>query len=74
MPGIVFRSRANAGRGNNAGLQIRVPGAPIEPKGSERPLHYYKDKAGLIAGDHCTFDTRTGDIIYNGEVIGNLRD
>jgi hypothetical protein len=40
----------------------------LNPKDASDLLHYYKGKAGLTAGDHCMFDTRAGDIIYNGEV------
>jgi hypothetical protein len=37
-------------------------------------LHAVKEDNGLGGADNCTFDTDTGDILYNGEVIGNLRD
>jgi len=35
-------------------------------------LHDAKAKAGLSGGDNCHFDLDNGDIIFNGETIGNL--
>jgi hypothetical protein len=37
-------------------------------------LHAAKETIDLRGDNNCTFDTVTGDIIYNGQVIGNLRD
>ena len=37
-------------------------------------LHAVKEDNYLGGADNCTFDTDTGDILYNGEVIGNLRE
>lgn len=37
-------------------------------------LHAAKYAHGLSASDTCLFDTDTGDIIYDGEIIGNLGD
>jgi hypothetical protein len=44
----------------------------LDPKAASKILHALKTKAGLSGGDHCTFDTETGDIFYGDEYIGNL--
>ena len=37
-------------------------------------LHALKESAGLSGGDHCRFDTETGDVFYGDEYIGNLAE
>ena len=45
----------------------------IDPVEAGAAIHAAKD--GLVgAAEDCTFDLRTGDIIFDGEIIGNLRD
>jgi hypothetical protein len=44
----------------------------LNPKEATRALHAAKETIKLR--DDCTFDLDAGNIIYNGEVIGNLRD
>lgn len=35
-------------------------------------LHKLKDENGLSGDDNCVFDTETGDVYFNGQLIGNL--
>jgi len=45
----------------------------LDPREARDAVHAAKDK--LLGGaDNCLFDTETGDIIFNGDVIGNLRN
>lgn len=44
----------------------------LDPNEASEALHAPKETMKLR--DDCTFDLDTGDIIYNGEVIGNLKD
>ena len=37
-------------------------------------LHAAKDAHGLGGANNCHFDLKSGDILFNGEVIGNLGD
>jgi hypothetical protein len=44
----------------------------LDPKDASRALHDAKAAAGLGGADNCVFDLNNGDIIFNGESIGNL--
>jgi len=46
----------------------------IDPIDASRALHDAKNAAGLGGADNCIFDLENGDIIHNGECIGNLHD
>jgi hypothetical protein len=46
----------------------------LDPKKASIVLHAVKEDEYLGGADNCTFDTDTGDILYDGEVIGNLRE
>jgi hypothetical protein len=46
----------------------------LEENDASDALHAAKYAHGLSASDTCLFDTDTGDIIYDGEIIGNLGD
>lgn len=46
----------------------------LDPKRASIVLHAVKEDEYLGGADNCTFDTDTGDILYNGEVIGNLKE
>ena len=46
----------------------------LDPNEATLALHDAKHLAGLGGADNCTFDLRTGDILFNGESIGNLGD
>ena len=39
-----------------------------------KALHSAKAAAGLSGDDECEFDLVTGDILFNGEIIGNLHE
>jgi hypothetical protein len=61
-----------AGTTNNFNYACKVLG--IDPIEASQALHSAKSAAGLSGADVCTFDLETGDIFYNGELIGNLGD
>jgi len=44
----------------------------LDPNAASDALHLAKRLRRLTGADACLFDTTTGDIIYNGEIIGNL--
>jgi hypothetical protein len=46
----------------------------IDPIDASDALHAAKEAAGLSPSDNCTFDLDSGDIMFNGESIGNLGD
>ena len=46
----------------------------LDPNEATLALHAAKRSAGTGGADQCTFDLQTGDIIFNGESIGNLGD
>ena len=46
----------------------------VDPVQASDALHDAKHAAGLRPDDNCVFDLDTGDIIFNGEAIGNLHD
>jgi hypothetical protein len=46
----------------------------IDPIQASEALHAAKEALNLGGAAVCTFDLQTGDIIFNGEIIGNLRD
>jgi len=41
---------------------------------ASKALHSAKEAAGLSGDDECEFDLITGDILFNGEIIGSLRE
>jgi len=44
----------------------------LDPNAASDALHLAKRLRRLTGADTCLFDTTTGDIIYHGEIIGNL--
>ncbi len=46
----------------------------LNPKKASAILHAIKNREDLGGADNCIFDTKTGDVIFNGEVIGNLKE
>ena len=46
----------------------------VDPIQAGEAIHAAKDGEHLGAADTCTFDLTTGDIIFGGVIIGNLRD
>jgi hypothetical protein len=46
----------------------------IDPIDAGDAIHAAKAARRLSGGDECVFDLKNGDIIFQGEVIGNLHD
>jgi hypothetical protein len=46
----------------------------LDPTEATKILHIVKRENGLSPSDDCWFDTQTGDVIFNDDVIGNLKD
>jgi len=46
----------------------------LDPYGASDVLHELKEELNIGAGEDCTFDTETGDVYFNGEYIGNLKE
>jgi len=46
----------------------------LNPDKASDVLHAIKNREGLGGANNCTFDTETGDVFFNGEPIGNLKE
>lgn len=46
----------------------------LNPNAASDALHAAKKAANVSNADDCTFDLDSGDILFNGESIGNLGD
>ncbi len=44
----------------------------VDRNAASDALHAAKDALGLRANQNCEFDLKTGDILWQGEIIGNL--
>ena len=78
--GIIGQARAATSDGLLAPVQFTrnfdyaCRALRLNPKTASDTLHAVKDAHGLGAADNCTFDLKTGEILYNDDVIGNLGD
>lgn len=46
----------------------------LDPYVASDILHRLKEDSNVGPADNCTFDTESGDVYFNGEYIGNLRE
>jgi hypothetical protein len=81
--GAPLEGHALAGSGAGAKEEVAVQtrnfsyacrALKLDPIAASDALHVAKQEYKLGAADNCVFDTNTGDIIFNGQIIGNLKD